>query len=143
MFDKICWTAIIVLTIVNVVYTYKNVKAESDFKIETFKDKPIQVYEVKTCEEEPSIKEYVLSEVKKAGLDPDYVERLVNCENRQWDEKRESWTGDRGIFQINRKWHPGVSDECAFDYKCNTKEAIRIRLEWGNWNAWVCSRLIE
>ncbi len=44
---------------------------------------------------------------------------------------------DRGLWQINSYYHPEVSDECAFDYKCST--------EWSAWwisqghgNQWVC-----
>ena len=134
-----------VLIPVVTIMTYGNVKAykEPDFKIDIFRDNLIQVYEVKLCKDEPTMKEWILTEVKSNGLNPKYVERLINCENRGWDQKLESWTGDRGIFQINRKWHPEVSDKCAFDYKCNTKEAIRIIKEWNGYGAWVCSRLID
>lgn len=89
------------------------------------------------------VKNWVLNRVKEAGLDPDYVDKLIgSCENKTWDEKAESQWGDRGIFQINRRWHPQVSDECAFDYKCNTREAIKIRKAWGNWHAWSCHKRI-
>lgn len=44
---------------------------------------------------------------------------------------------DRGWFQISRKWHPEVSDECAFDLKCATSESIRILDERG-WDEWAC-----
>ena len=40
---------------------------------------------------------------------------------------------DRGIFQINSKWHPEVSKECAFSVACNIKEAKRISSDGKSW----------
>lgn len=47
---------------------------------------------------------------------------------------------DRGLWMINDYWHPEVSDDCAFDPVCSTKEAFRISKggtdysEWSSWN---------
>jgi hypothetical protein len=35
------------------------------------------------------------------------------------------WGRDRGILQINNKYHHEVSDACAYDLKCS--------LDWGMW----------
>ena len=46
---------------------------------------------------------------------------------------------DRGLFQINSRWHPEVSDRCAFDVRCNAEEAYRISdggRDWGAWSTW-------
>jgi len=43
---------------------------------------------------------------------------------------------DRGLFQINDCWHPDVSIDCAFDMKCNIKEAYRISNGGTNWQPW-------
>jgi hypothetical protein len=46
---------------------------------------------------------------------------------------------DRGLFQINSRWHPEVSDRCAFDVRCNAEEAYRISRggrDWGQWSTW-------
>lgn len=46
---------------------------------------------------------------------------------------------DRGLWQINDRWHPEVSDACAFDPVCATREAVRISkggTDWSPWNAY-------
>jgi hypothetical protein len=46
---------------------------------------------------------------------------------------------DRGLFQINSRWHPEVSDRCAFDVRCNAEEAYRISeggRDWRPWSTW-------
>lgn len=45
-------------------------------------------------------------------------------------------THDRGLFQINSFWHSEVSDECAYDMKCNIRQAYRISKRGNNWNEW-------
>ena len=49
---------------------------------------------------------------------------------------------DRGYWQISKKYHPEVSDKCAFNPECATKEAYRIFEERG-WGEWACSRYIR
>ena len=44
---------------------------------------------------------------------------------------------DRGLLAFNSKWHPEVSDECAYDGVCAIKEGVRVYREQGNsWAAW-------
>ena len=43
---------------------------------------------------------------------------------------------DRGLFQINDRWHPEVSNRCAFVPRCNAKEALRISNGGRNWRQW-------
>ena len=44
---------------------------------------------------------------------------------------------DRGLLAFNSKWHPEVSDECAYDGVCAIKEGVRLYREQGNsWAAW-------
>ena len=45
-------------------------------------------------------------------------------------------TVDRGLWQINNKYHPEVSDECAYNVGCATKEAARIYKQRGC-NEWA------
>ena len=47
---------------------------------------------------------------------------------------------DRGIFQINQKFHPEVTNECAFNAKCNIDAAYNIWKKNGNFNQWVCKK---
>jgi len=44
---------------------------------------------------------------------------------------------DRGLWQINSKWHPDVSDSCAYDAKCNAAQAKRISSNGNNWQPWA------
>eukprot|EP00943_MAST-04B_sp_MAST-4B-sp1_P002732 g2732.t1 len=44
---------------------------------------------------------------------------------------------DRGLWQINSKWHPDVSDRCAYDAKCNAQQAKRISSNGNNWRPWA------
>jgi len=46
---------------------------------------------------------------------------------------------DRGLFQINDRWHPEVSDRCAFDARCNAEAAYEISKggrDWRQWSTW-------
>lgn len=44
---------------------------------------------------------------------------------------------DRGLWQINSKWHRDVSDSCAYDAKCNAQQAKRISSNGNNWSPWA------
>lgn len=48
---------------------------------------------------------------------------------------------DRGQFQISRRWHPSINDECAFDSECSIKAAIEIQRKSG-WDAWACNYVL-
>lgn len=90
------------------------------------------------------IKEYVLNEVKKAGLNPREADMIVNCESR-WDDKavndkNRNGSNDLGLWQINSIHRQQISDEGRLDYKTATQWAIEKRLRDGNWSAWVCAR---
>lgn len=46
---------------------------------------------------------------------------------------------DRGLFQINSRWHLEVSNACAFDARCNAEAAYRISdggRDWSQWTTW-------
>lgn len=46
---------------------------------------------------------------------------------------------DRGIFQINDKAHPDVSDDCAFNPQCAVRAALRISKNGTDWGPWASS----
>ena len=86
---------------------------------------------------EPVIEHTPRSYIKEVfGEDADKALLLLNgdenCggENKQLDPKvfytNTDGKRDRGMFQISERWHPSVSDECAFDFKCNTDYAYRM-----------------
>jgi len=47
---------------------------------------------------------------------------------------------DRGLWQINDRWHPEVSDACAFDAGCNARAAYAISQGWTDFSPWTTYR---
>ena len=47
---------------------------------------------------------------------------------------------DRGTWMFNSRWHPDVSNTCAYDLDCSTRMAIK-KLKTGT--RWVCQSIIE
>lgn len=43
---------------------------------------------------------------------------------------------DRGLWQINSCYHPGVTDECAYDPDCNAQSALDISKGGTDWSPW-------
>lgn len=46
---------------------------------------------------------------------------------------------DRGLYQINKRWNPDVSDECAFSVECSTKWFVK-EVEKGRLWKWKASK---
>jgi len=75
------------------------------------------------------------------GVDPDLAVRVAKCENPELDpyavNVNKDGSRDRGLFQINDKWHPNVNDATAFDPVAATRffcKAVKNgHLDW--WNA--------
>lgn len=91
-----------------------------------------------------SLRDQVLNEVEAAGLDKFKAYALITCESRWNPEAKLINKGgklgiDRGLWMINDKFHPEVSNSCAFDPACSTKAAIKILKKHG-WTEWVCGR---
>jgi hypothetical protein len=118
-------------------------------KVETFISNPLNVEDVhaqvnvpnKT--KEPTMKEWVLTQVEEAGLDRWEADRIVNGESgwNNWAYNINSnGTTDLGLWQINSIHKKTISVEDRFDYKESTKWAINKRLHDGNWCAWVAAR---
>jgi hypothetical protein len=76
----------------------------------------------------------------QCGGDPDLAERVAKCESNFVANARNINTDgsiDRGVFQINNKWHPEVCDKDADDVVWATQwfcKAVKEgHLDW--WNA--------
>jgi hypothetical protein len=77
---------------------------------------------------------------KEEGVDPDLAVRVAKCENPNLDPKavhiNKDGSRDRGLFQVNDKWHPELSDEDAFDPIASTRffcKAVKNgNLSWWN-----------
>jgi len=72
---------------------------------------------------QPTINQLVTTEIirkiaKAEGVDPELAVRVAKCEsnlNPKAVNVNKGGDRDRGLFQINSKYHPDVSDEDAFD----------------------------
>ncbi len=85
-----------------------------------------------------SVRAYVRSASKSAGVNPSIAEWIVSHESRHHPEATGDGGDSRGLWQINKTWHPEVSDECAYDVTCSTHWSLqRIRDgyvdEWSTW----------
>lgn len=74
------------------------------------------------------------------GVDPELAVKVAKCESSLKSDAinvNKSGSTDRGIFQINDKWHPEVTNEQAFDVEFSAKffcQAVKNgQLSW--WDA--------
>lgn len=67
--------------------------------------------------------------------------RLVNLHKQS--DGRILTTTDRGLTMLNDYYQKQVSNSCSYDALCNANEAISIAQRNGNFDAWVCNRLIK
>lgn len=77
---------------------------------------------------------------KEEGVDPELAYRVAKCESAlKPDARGINTTGsvDRGVFQWNDKYHPEITDNCAFDVDCATRAFCKAvkedHLSW--WSA--------
>lgn len=90
------------------------------------------------------IKETIINIAEKHGIDKWYLLKLADCESRfdQYAINVNIGHGtDRGIFQINDKYHP-ISNECAFNISCATEYTAKLIKE-GKQHLWVCDKYIR
>ena len=85
-----------------------------------------------------SVQAYVQSASKAAGVNPRVADWIVSHESRHHPEATGDRGESRGLWQINKAWHPEVSDACAYDVTCSTDWSLeRIRTgyvdEWSTW----------
>jgi hypothetical protein len=92
------------------------------------------------AEKKPTIEELIRMIAKQEGVDPDLAVRVARCESLL-DPKainiNKDGSKDRGLYQINDKYHPEITDEQAFDPIYATKFFCKAykegKLSW--WNA--------
>jgi hypothetical protein len=94
---------------------------------------------------EVSLKDWVLNAVKEEGISPAEAEKIIQCESN-WNDQATHINGDgsidRGLWQINSKYHPNVTPSCTYEYSCATREAIKIYKSRGSWDAWTCKKVL-
>jgi cell division protein FtsL len=74
-----------------------------------------------------------------------YLIRLADCESKlnQFALNNNGKYGvDRGVFQINTKYHPEVSTECAMNIRCATEWTID-RINKGYQSEWMCDKIVN
>ena len=86
------------------------------------------------------LKDYVKTETEKAGLKWKDVKCLIEHESNFrefaiWDNKNGQGV-DRGLWMWNSYWNSHISNECAFDYQCATKEALKKIKRDGGYGSW-------
>lgn len=89
--------------------------------------------------EEPTLKEAVLAMADDYGVPRETVDNLIECESR-WDPTADNGA-DRGLWQINRRWHPTVTDEVAFNPLEASKWGLQ-RIKDGYLHEWVCANCV-
>lgn len=101
----------------------------------------------KPIEDNRSIKERLWDDLDEYDFTlDDKINAMIligGCENKYWDEDADYNNGDsvdRGLFQINSKFHSEVSNKCAYDYECALPHFARIYHERG-WCEWTCGRI--
>lgn len=126
-----------------------SVLAAGTIKVAQFVENPVPTYtsadvNIPRRSVKPlTMKEWVMKEVAKAGMDIKLADKIINCESK-WnpDAHAVNWNNkagvDRGLWQINSASHKEVSNACAYDFKCNTLAAIKIYKSRGNYSAWSC-----
>jgi len=87
-----------------------------------------------------TVEQQIIDIAKEEGIDPGLAVRVAKCEsglNCSATNKNSDSSIDRGLFQWNDKWHPEITDECAFDLECSTRAFCKAfkegHLSW--WNA--------
>jgi hypothetical protein len=94
---------------------------------------------------------YVQSAARAAGVDPRVAEWIVSHESQHQPLATGDGGDSRGLWQINRVYHPEVSDQCAYDVECSTDWSLhRIADgyvdEWSTWkyrNVWFPDSALE
>jgi Lysozyme like domain len=84
------------------------------------------------------IRAYVEDAAKTRGVNPQVAEWIVRHESGHYPEVTGDGGESRGLWQINKAWHPEVSDACAYNVSCSTDWSLeRIRAghvdEWSTW----------
>jgi hypothetical protein len=84
------------------------------------------------------VRAYVERAARTRGVNPQVADWIVTHESQHHPEATGDGGQSRGLWQINKAWHPEVSDACAYDIACSTDWSLeRIRaghiVEWSTW----------
>lgn len=93
----------------------------------------------------PTWQEEVLLMIKNVGLDVELADKIIQHEswwNPENTHVNKDGTKDRGLWMLHEVYHAEVSDSCAYDWFCSTREAIRIWKERGP-QEWVAYKYVK
>jgi Lysozyme like domain len=84
------------------------------------------------------IRAYIERAAQTRGVNPEIAEWIVTHESQHYPAATGDGGESRGLWQINKAWHPEVSDACAYSVSCSTDWSLsRIRAgyidEWSTW----------
>ena len=74
-------------------------------------------------------------------ISPILFTNLIESESQWNPEAYNEKTGDRGLLQISERWHPEVTDECAFDADCAMDWAAKESRRGTLTNGWFVPAL--
>lgn len=132
-----------------VILVASSILAYGVVKVALFVENPVPTYQIAPVNvrrqvKELGMKDYVLREFSKAGIDVKVAEAVINCESR-WNPDainiNTNKTYDAGILQIN-SIHKDISLKDKLDYKKAVAWAVNKVKRDGGFNAWTCSRLV-
>jgi len=79
---------------------------------------------------------------KEYGVNENLAVRVAKCESGldpSATNKNSNGSIDRGLFQWNNRWHPEISDKCAFDSEASTIAFCKA-VNDGNLSWWDASK---
>jgi hypothetical protein len=90
---------------------------------------------------------YVITNAITAAKDAGFSDKAINtivaiamaesCLNNNAQHINSDGSIDRGILQINNKWHPEVSDSCAYNEACAFQAAYAISKGGTDYSQWA------
>jgi len=80
--------------------------------------------QLSTASTKKTVEQIIRYVAKEEGVDPDLAVRVADCESKLSPSAvnvNTDGSRDRGLFQINNKWHPEIDDATAFDIVLSTR----------------------
>lgn len=84
--------------------------------------------------------EIIIRLTTEAGTNTKIALAIAKCEsglNPEAKHKNRDGSIDRGLWQWNSRAHPEITNDCAYDAECSTKEFIKYQ-QANHLSPWVC-----
>lgn len=71
---------------------------------------------------------------------------IIDCENKKWDPRAISATGDYGLMQLSKRYQSGRAERLGYEWNRmlevgpNIAVAVDLWQDWGGWHGWTCGR---